>query len=204
MYKTQLIEQAVQKLKAGQVIAVATETVYGLVADATNLSAISKLYALKQRSLDKPLVIAVADSLHCFPWVSSVSPAAHALMRAFWPGPLTIILPRAQGVSDLITAGKATIGLRCSSCAILQSILKEFGHAICLTSANHSGTEEASTAKKVKSEFANELFVVENDAVISGIPSTIVDMTVEPYQILREGGITREQIQEVLKRSIKV
>jgi L-threonylcarbamoyladenylate synthase len=198
MKKIDIIHKAVSKLKAGEVIALPTETVYGLAVDATNLAAISKLYTLKQRSFNKPLVIAVAHAQDVVPWVSAVSSDARLLMDAFWPGPLTIILPRGKAVSDLITAGKSSIGLRYSSCVMLQDILHQLGHAICLTSANQSGTEEAMSAEKVRSEFPNELFIVEEDTIISGTPSTIIDMAVMPYRILREGEITLQQIQDVL------
>lgn len=179
------IYKAVEKLKAGEVIALPTETVYGLAVDAQNPEALLKLYAIKQRPQLKQVCIAIAEPEDVLHWVSEVNDTAQRLIRSFWPGPLTLILPRAN---------QPSIGVRCSSCVIVKQIITLLGHAIYLTSANRSAEEDALTGQQVRDYFGDQVYLIEQDAAIGGVPSTIVDLSTQPYSILREGAISREQL----------
>lgn len=192
---------AVQKLQAGEIVALPTETVYGLAVDANNPKAITKLYNLKHRSQQKPMAIAIASPQDAHYWVDELSEDAKILIKSFWPGPLTLVLPAASHVSPLINAGHKTIGIRCSSSKMLQEIILLLGNAICLTSANLSGQPEAQTASQIRSVFQDNIFICEDDKSMQGRPSTIVDLTVSPYKILRETTISSEDIQKKINNT---
>ena len=193
------IEKAVAILHAGGLVAFPTETVYGLGADAGNPEAIRKLYAAKRRPADHPLIVHLAGAMQLPRWARDITAAARELARKFWPGPLTLILRRAPGVSDLVTGGQDTIGLRVPSHPLAHALLEKFGGGIAAPSANRFGRVSATTAQHVRQEFGDTVdLVLDGGQSEVGIESTIVDMTGERPVLLRPGHISARAIEQVL------
>jgi L-threonylcarbamoyladenylate synthase len=201
------IARAVEVLKRGGLIAMPTETVYGLAADAHNDAAVRAIFAAKGRPADHPVIVHLPDAAAMTSWASEVPDAALALVAAFWPGPLTIVLTRGDGVSDLITGGQDTIGLRCPAHPWAQALLKAFGGGLAAPSANRFGHISPTTAWHVvedlgvKPDGAVDL-VLDGGACPLGIESTIVDLTADAPRLLRPGVVTRDQLERVLGRSV--
>ena len=194
------IEHAVEVLRAGGLVAFPTETVYGLGADASNPDAVRKVFAAKGRPHDHPLIVHVADAVQLANWARAIPHAAHALARKFWPGPLTVILLRAPGASDLVTGGQDTIALRVPSHPVAQALLRRFGGGIAAPSANRFGRVSATTAQHVRSEFgAGVDCVLDGGAADVGIESTIVDLSGPRPALLRPGAITTAELEQVLE-----
>jgi len=198
------ITQAARLLEAGQVIALPTETVYGLGAAALNAQALRKLYALKGRPQNNPLIAHVLDVEQARSLVRSWPDHADALARHFWPGALTLILPKADHVPSEATAGLATIAVRAPAHPVARALLRAFGGPICAPSANRSGHVSPTRAEHVADDFAGvaDLLILDGGASDHGIESTVVDLTSDPPRILRPGNISAEQIAEVLGQRI--
>lgn len=207
------ITQAAQRLVDGGLVAFPTETVYGLGADAENPAAISKIYAVKQRPTGHPLIVHLAPDADLSYWMGQVSPYAHALVNAFWPGPLTLIVPRAPHIPAAVSGGQPTIGLRCPSHPVAQALLRRFASlrsggqgGIAAPSANKFGNVSPTRAEHVRSEFSeldeSELLVLDGGPSAVGIESTIVDISgsggADLPAILRPGHILPRQIADVL------
>ena len=176
-----------------------TETVYGLGADAGNPDAVKKIFAAKGRPQDHPLIVHIADMAQMANWARNIPPSARRLARNFWPGPLTIILQRGPGVSDLVTGGQDTVGLRVPSHPVAQALLRAFDGGIAAPSANRFGRVSATTAEHVRREFGNVIdLVLDGGASAVGIESTIVDLSGRQATLLRPGWITAEQLEEAL------
>ena len=198
----QAIAQAANTLAAGELVAFPTETVYGLGADAENDDAIANIFAAKGRPSDHPLIVHIANASLVVYFASSVPPFAHALMNAFWPGPLTLILPRRAGVAQASAGGQDSIGLRCPAHPVAQALL----HA-CLNlssgpvrglaapSANQFGRVSPTSAQHVLAEFAPQLLVLDGGACPVGIESAIVDCTRARPVLLRPGMLTAAQLE---------
>lgn len=204
------IELAVKQLNHHELVGLPTETVYGLAADASSEEAVNKIFAAKDRPNDHPLIVHVrgdkgntasqwADILA--PWAREVPPPAMALAMAAWPGPLTMILPRAKGVIDAVTGGQETVGIRCPNHPVAQAVLEKFKGGIAAPSANRFGRISPTSAQHVRDEFVDhleDLLILDGGASQVGIESTIVDLchwdTLGPI-ILRPGVITSAQIE---------
>lgn len=198
-----LIKEAIAILKAGGLVAMPTETVYGLGADATNEEALRKIFQAKQRPMDHPLIVHLSNYEQIQDWVSFVSPAAERLAKAFWPGPLTLILPKAQHVLDIVTGHQQTVGIRIPSHPVAQALLKGFGGGIAAPSANRFGRISPTTAAAVREELGEAVdLILEGGACEIGLESTIVDVSGEHPVILRPGMITAAQIEAVLRESL--
>jgi len=196
---TQAVAEAVAALRRGEVIGLPTETVYGLAADAGNAAAVAQIFALKGRPADHPLIVHVAGAEQLGDFCRALPPAAQALARAFWPGPLTLILPRAPSVPDIVTGGQDSVGLRCPAHPLALEVLRAFGGGLAAPSANRFGHISPTSAAHVRAEFGAAVPVVLDggDCEI-GIESTIVDLVSAQPRILRPGRITREQLIEVI------
>ena len=196
------IGEAVRYLGGGDLVAFPTETVYGLGADASNPKAVAKIFALKGRPADHPLIVHIGSARQIADWAAEVPDSARKLAAAFWPGPLTMIVRKAARVDAIVTGGQDTVGLRCPSHAVAQALLAEFAKtgsgAIAAPSANKFGHVSPTTAQHVRDEFGAELFVLDGGACEVGIESTIVDLSRGRPVLLRPGAITREQIAAVL------
>lgn len=208
-----LLAQAAQKLAAGGLVAFPTETVYGLGGDAENPDAIAAIYAAKGRPANHPVIVHVAPEADLSYWASSIPAEARALIQAFWPGPLTLILPRASHIPAAVSGGQNSVGLRCPSHPVAQALLREFarlkpgGHGgVAAPSANKFGHVSPTQAAHVQAEFPelaeDRLMVLEGGPSQVGIESTIVDVSrldegIGPV-LLRPGHITSEQLARVL------
>ena len=193
------IPRAVATLRAGNLVAFPTETVYGLGADATNESAIKKVFAAKGRPHDHPLIVHIASAAQLSDWARDIPPAAHTLAKKFWPGPLTLILQRAKGVSDLITGGQDTVALRVPAHPLAQALLQTFGGGVVGPSANRFGRVSATTAEHVRQEFGDTVdCILDGGACDVGIESTIVDLSGDKPALLRPGIITMREIEAAL------
>lgn len=206
------IRQAAQRLLQGGLVAFPTETVYGLGADAENIEAVARIYAAKGRPANHPVIVHLPPDSGVDYWAKQVPPEARQLIEAFWPGPLTLILPRADHIPDAVSGGQATIGLRCPSHPVAQALLRCFselkgGHGgVAAPSANQFGQVSPTLAEHVRAEFSNmgedNLLIVEGGASQVGIESTILDLSrleqgIGPV-ILRPGHVTAADIGRVL------
>jgi len=191
------IDKAVAILRRGGLVAFPTETVYGLGADASNPEALRKLYAAKGRPAGHPVIVHLADVSQLAQWARELPPAAEKLAAKFWPGPLTLILRRAPGVSDAVTGGQDTVGLRIPSHPVAHALLMKFRDGVAAPSANRFGRVSATTAQHVKQEFGVVVdCVLEGGPSEIGIESTIVAVTGARPVLLRPGHIPAREIEE--------
>jgi L-threonylcarbamoyladenylate synthase len=194
-----LIMKAVKVIQEGQVIAFPTDTVYGLAADSSNFKAVDQIFRIKGRPLERPLILMVAEPEDLKKVVVSVPRKAWQLIARYWPGPLTLILPRAESTLSIICAGKETIGVRCPDNNISRVLIKRAGVPLATTSANISGQPSAKTAEEVKKQLNGKIpLIINGGPTRIGIESTIVDLTESPGRILREGAIKKEELVELL------
>jgi L-threonylcarbamoyladenylate synthase len=197
------VADAVEALRRGDVVALPTETVYGLGADASNPSAVKKIFALKGRPADHPLIVHLYDAAQLPRWAEVIPHTAMQLGAAFWPGPLTLILKKTKSVPLEVTGGLETVGLRVPSHPLAREVLQKFSGGVAAPSANRFGRVSPTTAAHVREEFGAELpLILDGGACDVGVESTIVDLSSEAPAILRPGGITQQQIEEVLKRPV--
>ena len=194
------VRRAAQILRAGGLVAFPTETVYGLGADASSAKAIARLYEVKRRPAEHPVIVHFASSDLAFEWAKDVPDSAHTLASKFWPGPLTLILKRSPKARDFVTGGQDTVGLRVPSHPIAHELLKEFGGAIAAPSANRFGKVSPTTAAHVREDLGGDVdLVLEGGPSEVGIESTIVDLSGETAVLLRPGAITRAQIERIVQ-----
>ena len=199
---SEALQAAVAALVAGELVAIPTETVYGLGADAANPAAVAKIFALKGRPADHPLIVHLAEGARLDDWAIAIPEAARKLVARFWPGPLTLILKKSARVPDIVTGGQDSVGLRCPSHPLALQLLEAFAKAgsgvIAAPSANKFGHVSPTTAEHVRSEFGPDLMVLDGGPCSVGIESTILDLSRGVPVLLRPGAITREQIAGVI------
>lgn len=193
------IAHAVALLRQGRLVAFPTETVYGLGADALRAEAVEAVFLAKGRPQTNPLIVHVVDEAMagrvCAAWPRS----AASLAARFWPGPLTLVLPRAACVPDAVTAGGPTVAVRCPDHPLTLALIETMGSPLVGPSANRSGGVSPTCAEHVRETFTEaEVFVLDGGPCIGGIESTVVDLTTDPVRVLRPGLVTPEQIGEVL------
>ena len=187
-------QQAAAKIRAGELVAFPTETVYGLGADASNDTAVAKIFAAKGRPADHPLIVHIADAGQVLDYAASLPLFAERLIKAFWPGPLTVILPRKPGVATAAAGGQNSIGLRCPAHPLALEFLKACNTGVAGPSANKFGRVSPTTAQHVAQEFGEALMVLDGGPCSVGIESSIVDCTRTQPVLLRPGVLTREQL----------
>lgn len=183
------VEQAVRALRTGGIVAAATESFFGLSVDALDDRAVRALFALKGRAPTEPVPVLVGSVAQAEELAAEVPAAARSLMARHWPGPLTIVLRAAPVVPDLVCGGTGKIGLRVPGPCPAADVLRLFGRPMTATSANTSGAPPLTRAQDVRSAFGVALAVVVPGTAPGGMASTVVDLTVEPYRILRHGPI---------------
>ncbi len=195
----QAIAEAARRIRAGALVGFPTETVYGLGADASSDDAVAGIFAAKGRPADHPLIVHVADARQVRDYASGVPAFAARLTKAFWPGPLTVILPRREGVARAAAGGQNSIGLRCPAHPVALAFLKaclELGvSGVAGPSANRFGRVSPTTAPHVAEEFGDALLVLDGGACEVGIESSIVDCTRGKPVLLRPGVLTRAQLE---------
>ncbi|MFN3629183.1 MAG: L-threonylcarbamoyladenylate synthase [Casimicrobiaceae bacterium] len=194
------LDEALAALRAGRLVAMPTETVYGLAGDASRPESVARIFALKGRPADHPLIVHVASLEMARAWSGAWPEAAERLGRAFWPGPLTLIVPKAPAVLEAVTGGQASVGLRVPAHPLAQTLLAVFGGGLAAPSANRFGRVSPTTAEHVLDEFRaiDDLLVLDGGACEVGVESTIVDLTGARARILRPGRIRAAQIEAAL------
>jgi L-threonylcarbamoyladenylate synthase len=189
------LDAAVQALRAGDVVAFPTETVYGLGANAQHASALEKIYSLKGRPSAHPLIVHLDSARYLHRWARDVPPAAARLAESFWPGPLTLVLPRAANVLDLVTGGQDSVAVRVPSHPMAQQLLRAFGGGIAAPSANRFGHVSPTRADHVREEFGDAVKVVLDGGECQvGLESTIVSCLEGEVRLLRPGRITLAEL----------
>ncbi len=199
------LKDAAKRLKNGGLVAFPTETVYGLGVDAENEAAIARMYEVKGRPKDHPVIVHISDQNQVAYWAEEVPEYAITLMRKFWPGPMTLILKRSERAKDFITGGQDFVGLRIPSNPIAQKLLSEFeslgGHGVAAPSANRFGSISPTSASDVSEEISE--FLSDQDLILDGgscdvgVESTIIDCSRELPRILRLGAVTEAMIETV-------
>ncbi|CAI06184.1 L-threonylcarbamoyladenylate synthase [Aromatoleum aromaticum] len=193
------IRRAAGLLHAGELVGMPTETVYGLAADALNVAAVGKIFAAKGRPADHPLIVHLPDAGHLARWAREIPDDAFALARAFWPGPLTLILKRQHSVPDALTGGQDTVGLRVPDHPVALALLQTFDSGIAAPSANRFGRISPTTAEHVRQELGDKIaLILDGGPCVVGIESTILDLSRDTPQILRPGAISAEDIARVI------
>jgi L-threonylcarbamoyladenylate synthase len=204
------IAEAARVLAAGGLVGFPTETVYGLGADAGNETAVAGIFAAKGRPSDHPLIVHVPDAQAALHFASGVPPVAQRLMDAFWPGPLTLILPRRAGIGQAAAGGQDTIGLRCPAHPVAHALLLACAqadppvHGVAGPSANRFGRVSPTTAAHVQGEFGDAVLVLDGGATSVGIESAIVDCTRGVPVLLRPGVLTRAQIEAACGERVRL
>jgi L-threonylcarbamoyladenylate synthase len=207
-----VLQDAAASLLAGNLVAFPTETVYGLGADATNERAVASIYQVKSRPSNHPLIVHISSINNLNKWTKDIPEYAIKLARNFWPGPMTLILPRTELAKDFITGGQDNVGVRVPAHTVALALLKEFesqgGYGVAAPSANRFGKVSPTCAEDVNEELSD--YLRENDLIIDGGPSlvgvesTIIDCTKSFPIILRPGGITAAMISDLLGIQIEV
>ncbi len=193
------IDRAIAVLRAGGLVAIPTETVYGLAGDASNPDAVRKIFAVKGRPANHPLIVHIAGADQLVDWAATIPPSAAVLADACWPGPLTLLVPRGIRVLDEVTGGLATVGVRVPAHPLTLELLARFEGGLAAPSANRFGRVSPTTAAHVRADLGNDVdFVLDGGSCPVGVESTIVDCTVDPPQVLRPGGISSDQIVALL------
>lgn len=200
---TAAYKHAANLLRAGELVAFPTETVYGLGGDASNLMAVAKIFAAKQRPANHPLIIHIGELNQLKDWASEIPDSAIKLAEKFWPGPLTIILHAAHHIPAILTGGQKTIGIRMPGHPVARKLLAAFGHAIAAPSANRFGHISPTCAEHVVEELDDTVELVLDGGPCSlGLESTIIDLTGTKARLLRPGPLTPSEISEVLGEKI--
>ena len=205
-----IIKDAALALKQGHLVAFPTETVYGLGADATNEKAVARIYEVKERPKDHPLIVHISSMELLDKWASEIPEYAIKLARKFWPGPMTLVLKRTDLAKDFITAGQDTVAIRVPSHTLANQLLKEFeslgGYGVAAPSANRFGKVSPTNSQAVEEELGNFLLV--NDQILDGgqsqigIESTIIDCTEDIPIVLRPGSVTIEMAENLLGQKL--
>jgi L-threonylcarbamoyladenylate synthase len=194
-----VIRQAATIIQAGHLVAFPTETVYGLGADGLNPSAMRRIYTAKGRPSDNPLILHLASIEQLSVIASQVPEVAYPLIHAFWPGPLTLVLPKSAGVPDLATGGLATVAVRMPAHPVALALIKAADTPLAAPSANRSGRPSPTTAQHVFDDLHGRLpLILDAGPTCIGLESTVLNLTCSPPVILRPGGITQEAIEALI------
>jgi L-threonylcarbamoyladenylate synthase len=194
------LREAGEVVRGGGVIAFPTETFYGLGVDPFNVPAVQRLYDLKGRSPQaSPILVLIRSRRELRVLVSEITPAAERLIQAYWPGPLTLVFRAAEAVPSVLTAGTGTIGVRLSAYPDVQRVLEVIGGPLTGTSANRTGQPPATTADEVERAFGADVdLIVNGGPTPGGLPTTVVDTTVSPPRLIREGCVSQDVLRAVL------
>jgi L-threonylcarbamoyladenylate synthase len=194
------VERALDVIRSGGLVAIPTETVYGLAADASNPDAVRRIFAAKGRPADHPLIVHVATAAALAHWAREIPPSAQRLSATCWPGPLTLLVRKAEHVLDVVTGGLDTVGVRVPAHPLTTELLERFGGGLAAPSANRFGKVSPTTADHVRADLGDLVdYVLDGGPCPVGVESTIVDCMVDPPQVLRPGGIATEDIAALLE-----
>ena len=205
------VADALRVIRDGGLVAIPTETVYGLAADASNEAAVRRIFAAKGRPVDHPLIVHVARGEQLADWAAEVPVSAAVLASACWPGPLTVIVPKAAHVLDVVTGGRPSVGVRVPAHPLTTELLDRFGGGLAAPSANRFGRVSPTTAQHVLRDLGDldsdgggdgVDLILDGGPCPIGVESTIVDCTVDPAQVLRPGGIATEEVERLLHGAV--
>lgn len=197
-----LVDAAIGALTRGELVVLPTDTVYGLACRADDDSAVQRLFAAKRRPLTKPLPLLLENAEALAQLSSRIEERALRLARRFWPGPLTMVVRKSSAVSDLVTAGQPTVGVRVPDLPLTQAILENAPFAVAVTSANFSDENPACSVSDLPHELLRQVALVIDAGPCPGMtPSTVVDVTSTPPQVVRRGPISEDQIRAALAAS---
>jgi L-threonylcarbamoyladenylate synthase len=197
------VKRAVDILRAGGLVALPTETVYGLAADAGNELAVRRIFAVKGRPSTHPLIVHLWSAAQVLTWADDVSPLAQRLADAFWPGPLTLVFRRTPHASDAVTGGQDTVALRVPSHPLAHAVLAAFGGGLAAPSANRFGKVSPTTAAHVREDLGGEVdLILDGGPAEVGVESTIVDVSGAEPAILRPGGVPKEALEAVARHPL--
>ncbi len=197
------VKAAADALRAGQLVAFPTETVYGLGANAYDAAAVAKVFALKGRPSSNPLIVHVCDEAMAREVVKDWTNEASRLSHAFWPGPLSIVLPKGDRIPDIVTAGSPNVAVRCPDHPLTLALIRELACPIVGPSANASGHVSPTTADHVRAEFGNSVFVLDGGPCKGGIESTVVMLATRPPRVLRPGLTSAEEVGRTLGEVVR-
>jgi L-threonylcarbamoyladenylate synthase len=193
------IDRAVEVLRNGGLVAIPTETVYGLAADATNEAAVRQVFSVKGRPADHPVIVHAVSGDAAMTWAAGVPEVARRLAVACWPGPLTLLLPRADHVLDVVTGSRPSVGVRVPAHPVTTELLRRFGGAVVAPSANRFGKVSPTTADHVRDDLGTDVDVIlDGGPCAVGVESTIVDCCITPLQVLRPGAISAEEVASII------
>jgi L-threonylcarbamoyladenylate synthase len=193
------VRRAAELLRAGEVAALPTETVYGLAANAFDAKAVSKIFEIKGRPANNPIIVHVAGIEMAKGCVAAWPPLAEKLAKSFWPGPLTVVLPRQKKIPDNVTAGGETVGVRWPSHPFIHAVIRECGFPLAAPSANLSSQISPTSAEHVRKSLGEKIsLIVDGGQSQIGIESTVIDLTVSPPRVLRPGMIHEESLEAVI------
>lgn len=194
-----MIGEACSLLNSGQIVAFPTETVYGLGANAFDRKAIAKIFVAKNRPADNPLIVHISNQKQLGNIIKNVPAKARQLMDSFWPGPLSLVLPKHENIPSITTGGLDTVVVRHPKHPIAQALIQAAGFPIAAPSANLSGKVSPTTAEHVLEDLSGRIpLIIDGGPSTYGIESTVIDCTTDPFVILRPGSITYEQLKEVV------
>lgn len=199
------IDKAAALTLNGMLVAIPTETVYGLAADITNEKSLKALYAAKGRPADHPVIVHIGDKTQLFELAENIDEDTHKLIDAFWPGPLTLVFKKKHSVSDMVTGGQDTVAIRMPQHPIALAFLKAVNCGIAAPSANKFGKVSPTKAEHVANDLSNEVaYILDGGTCDVGVESTILDMSSSTKQILRPGKITATMLEEVLGYKVEL
>jgi L-threonylcarbamoyladenylate synthase len=205
MLTSDLLTRAVETLRRGGVIALPTETVYGLAANCEDELAVRRVFAIKGRPATHPLIVHVARATELPSWARHVPEEAWRLAEAFWPGPLTLVLPRTARATDAVTGGQDTVALRVPNHPVALAVLDALGGGVAAPSANRFGRVSPTTAEHVRADLGEEVdLILDGGPCTVGVESTIVDLSGKEPAVLRPGGLAVEELERVLGRRVPV
>lgn len=192
------IEIAAQLIREGKVVAFPTETVYGLGADALNALAVARIFELKERPSFDPLIVHIASFDELARLTTTTDKRVEMLANRFWPGPLTLILPKSDSVPDIVTSGLETVGIRMPSNPVARELIRLAGCPVAAPSANKFGQLSPTLARHVAKQLPNVDYILDGGPAAVGIESTIISLNEKGFEILRHGVITREEIEQLV------
>ena len=200
---TDSLEKAVELLSKGELVAIPTETVYGLAADALNENAVKKIFEAKGRPGDNPLIVHISEIEEIIPLVKNFPLMAQKIAQKFWPGPLTMILKKSDLIPEIVTAGLDSIAIRLPSMPLTRELIKKFGHPLAAPSANLSGRPSPTSYRHVLDDLDGKIAaILKSEDCSVGVESTVIDLTSTPVHLLRPGKITAEEISDFIGEKV--